>query len=190
MKLKGIVLAGGMSRRFGADKALALLNGKTLIEKTFSLLKENHLDPVVMINQEKDYSMLDYPIERDIIPDKGPLGGLYTACRLFKGFSLVVATCDMPNMTGRVLKRLLKHHQSGSPITVFRLKQGKTQPFPGVYESDLAEQILEWLEREQLSMQSFIRSHSNACLVPWRFYPEKLYNVNERPDLVRLQQKS
>ena len=38
MRLLGVVLAGGQSRRFGRDKALALLDGRPLIDHALAAL--------------------------------------------------------------------------------------------------------------------------------------------------------
>ena len=44
--VKGIVLAGGKSSRFGEDKATAKIEGVTLLEKAAFLLKEKRLSQV------------------------------------------------------------------------------------------------------------------------------------------------
>ena len=49
--IRGLVLAGGKSSRFGSDKALALYEGMTFLERATSLLEALNLKPVVVTRQ-------------------------------------------------------------------------------------------------------------------------------------------
>jgi len=68
----GAVLAGGKSSRFGSDKALALLEGKRLIDRAVTAL-EPYCDKVVVVgrNDSAHDCVPDWPQ-----PDCGPLGGI------------------------------------------------------------------------------------------------------------------
>ncbi|WP_253185957.1 molybdenum cofactor guanylyltransferase [Novosphingobium sp. NDB2Meth1] len=66
----GAVLAGGQSSRFGSDKALAALGGRTLLERAVASL-ETQCDGVIVVG-------------RGEVPDRpcagmGPLGGINAA---------------------------------------------------------------------------------------------------------------
>lgn len=117
MKFQGIILAGGKSRRFGEDKALAKIEGDLMIKKVAGFLISLKLRPVVIANDPGKYSFLPYSILKDIRPEQGPLGGLYTACHHFPGSSLLVLTCDMPFVGPRLLRKLLDQHKRRSKIT-------------------------------------------------------------------------
>jgi molybdenum cofactor guanylyltransferase len=71
----GAVLAGGRSTRFGSDKALAELGGRTLLARAVEAL-EGHCDAVVVIGRETAPAptMPDWPRA-----DMGPLGGIAAA---------------------------------------------------------------------------------------------------------------
>ncbi|HUD93170.1 molybdenum cofactor guanylyltransferase [Sphingobium sp.] len=87
----GAVLAGGRSSRFGSDKAMALLDGKTLLDHAMAGLAP-HVTEVVICGREG--GLTDRPR-----PDMGPLGGLNAALHhaLSHGFTGVLTTgCDMP----------------------------------------------------------------------------------------------
>lgn len=71
----GAVLAGGKSSRFGSDKALALLDGQTLIARAVNALS-SLCDAVVVVGRET--------APAPVLPDRpragmGPLGGLAAA---------------------------------------------------------------------------------------------------------------
>lgn len=76
-RLLGCVLAGGQSRRFGSDKALALWRGRTLLDHAIVMLG-GRCDAVVVAGrtlQDVD-CVADWPSA-----GQGPLGGLAGALR-------------------------------------------------------------------------------------------------------------
>lgn len=182
MKLKGIVLAGGKSSRFGEDKALAKWGGTTLLERALGLLSALDLDPEVIVSPDKKYSLLTCPTHNDIIPEKGPLGGLYTAFSLFPESALLVLTCDMPFLTQDVLRELVREHQkSGCPV-VFDTPQGR-QPFPGIYLSAFKTQAQECLHSERPSIKHFLSRIPQLKVLPAPSDTKIFVNVNTREDL-------
>ena len=67
MKTLGAVLAGGRSRRFGSDKALATLDGRTLLDHALAAIHP-YCDATVVVGRGE---IADWPA-----PDMGPLGGM------------------------------------------------------------------------------------------------------------------
>ena len=83
----GAVLAGGLSSRFGSDKALAALGGQTLLARAVAAL-ETQCDSVIVVGRG---DMHDRPR-----PGMGPLGGINAALHhaASEGFSAVL-TCGV-----------------------------------------------------------------------------------------------
>lgn len=102
----GAVLAGGQSSRFGSDKALALLDGQTLLALALARLAPWCADVVLVGRDEPDLRCVpDWPG-----PGLGPLGGMAAALRHARdaGFAWVL-TCgvdspglpdDLPGLLG------------------------------------------------------------------------------------------
>jgi molybdopterin-guanine dinucleotide biosynthesis protein A len=184
--MRGLVLAGGRSVRFGEDKALALYNGKRLIDRAKDLLEDVGLKPVVVTRREVDYSFLRCPVLRDRIPEKGPLGGIYTAMSAFKCTSFLVVTCDMPALTPSILSGLLKNHESRFLITAYSTTDGMIQPFPAIYEPGLSGILFEKLEREELSMRALIKKIPGKRVLRWQGEQAPFININSRVALSAL----
>ena len=94
-RILGAVLAGGGSRRFGSDKALAELHGQTLIDRAIHDLSAC-VEAVAVCGRDIPgrLSLPDRPRA-----DIGPLGGLNAALHhaASHGFAGVLSTgCDMP----------------------------------------------------------------------------------------------
>ena len=79
MGVLGVVLAGGLSRRFGEDKALALVDGVPMALRVAEAMRAAGL-PVVLAAPDDRLACLGLPLL--IEPDEGPrhpLRGLWAA---------------------------------------------------------------------------------------------------------------
>jgi molybdenum cofactor guanylyltransferase len=102
VSLLGALIAGGASRRFGSDKAAALLNGKALLDHVADGLAPQ-ADAMIICGHAHATltSIADRPA-----PHLGPLGGLCAALEYARvqGYEAVLsAGCDVlpvPNLAG------------------------------------------------------------------------------------------
>lgn len=105
MKVLAAILAGGQSRRFGSDKALALVGGTRLIDRVAAVLRPQSDALVVCGRHDAAFACLpDWPE-----PGLGPLGGLNAALRHARagGFDAVLsASCDVPNLPANLRQKL------------------------------------------------------------------------------------
>ena len=88
-RILGVVLAGGLSTRFGSDKALAELGGRSLLDRALAML-ERQCDAVIVAGRS------DAPCA--VVADRpragmGPLGGLNAALHhaAARGFDAVLS---------------------------------------------------------------------------------------------------
>lgn len=93
MMILGAIIAGGQSRRFGGDKAAAMLHGKALIDHIADAMGPQCDRIIICGRQWPGYAdIADRPA-----PDLGPLGGLCAALHYAQqhGFGEVItAGCD------------------------------------------------------------------------------------------------
>ncbi len=181
--IRGLVLAGGKSSRFGSDKALAVYDGVRLVERAVSLLDSLGLKPIVSLRRGADYAFLNCLSVYDRLPDEGPLGGLYTALSTFKDVPFLVVTCDMPALNEGVLTGLLNGRKPGASMTVYSV-EGRVQPFPGIYEPSLLESVRAQLKLGRRSLQALIEAASDVRQIEWEGDTSPFLNVNRREDLV------
>lgn len=130
-RILGAILAGGRSRRFGSDKALALLDGVTLIDRAIAALAPQ-VEAVLICGREVPgrLSVADRPG-----PDLGPLGGVAAALTyaLANGYGAVVTMpCDMPSLPADLVERLCA---AGAPSVVAEM------PVVALWPSSLAGQL-------------------------------------------------
>lgn len=109
--LMGVVLAGGRSRRFGADKALFNLAGRPMAAWALDALKAATALQVVVGNDPRVADALGVPGRPDRLPNRGPLGGLQSglAWAREEGYGGVfLLACDLPLMSAGLVARILE----------------------------------------------------------------------------------
>ena len=171
-RILGAVLAGGRSRRFGSDKAVALLAGTTLIDHAIAALAAQ-CDAVVVCGRTVTgrTCVADRPAA-----DLGPLGGLNAALHhaAGNGFDAVASVpCDMPILPPDLIGRL---RAAGSTSFVAAM------PVVGLWPARLAAELDRHLaEGGDRSMWRWI---ARVAALPLTI--EGLANVNTPDDLARL----
>lgn len=92
----GVLLAGGKSRRMGEDKRFLSVGAETLFERSLAVLRSIFQTVFVVIAQDSPALRSDVPVFRDLIPECGSLGGLYTGLKQAETPYVFVVACDMP----------------------------------------------------------------------------------------------
>jgi molybdopterin-guanine dinucleotide biosynthesis protein A len=131
LALSVVVLAGGQSARMGTDKSFVRVLGRPLIEDVLAQLAGLGTETILITNQPDDYRYLGVPLFGDVLPDKGALGGLYTALHSAAQPHVLCVACDMPFVIRPFLDYMLSLRSEGDAI-VPRL-DGEAEPFRAVY---------------------------------------------------------
>lgn len=136
------ILAGGISRRFGADKALIRLatNRPTLIEQTVSIARALS-DDIRVVGHDRFAGLgLGVPIVPDDHPGQGPLEGIATALRYSDRLRLLVLACDMPCLSLSLL-RLLVERPSAADVIIPRTNDGQWHSMHAIYRTSVLRPI-------------------------------------------------
>jgi len=171
MRILGAIFAGGQARRFGSDKAMALLNDRPLIAHVAERLSAQAADLVICGRQWNGYVGLD---DRPC-PDMGPLGALCAALHHATqyGFDAVLTSgCDLPDLPIDLAACL-----APPPSLV------KGQPLLGLWPSELSPLLDDYLAAsDDLSMTGW-RRHCSARIVE---IGRAVANINTPGDLAML----
>ncbi|HET8627850.1 MAG TPA: molybdenum cofactor guanylyltransferase [Thermomicrobiales bacterium] len=105
--LSAAILAGGQSRRMGADKALLRLtpDGPTLVERVAAAVAAVASETLVVANDDR-LAFLSLRIVPDTYPGAGALGGIYSAVAAAAHEHCLVVACDMPFLSVPLLRAL------------------------------------------------------------------------------------
>lgn len=151
--ITGIILAGGKSSRMKHEKAFLKLGAKTIIEELISRLKKNFCKLIIIANDTRKYMEFGLEMASDILPEKGPLGGIYTALVKSDSFYNFVFACDMPFINQDLIRYMLKECR-GYDITIADYN-GRLQPLCAIYSKNCIEPIKKQLEKNELKIRDF-----------------------------------
>ncbi len=151
--MTAIILAGGKSSRMGRNKALLKIEGKSFIERQIDLLREIFEDIIISANTPSDYAFLHLPVIKDVFPEKGPLGGIYTGLMESKSPHTFFLACDMP-FVELPLIRHLKGLLRGVDVVVPKSGRG-LEPLHAFYSKKCIGPIKRELDRNNLRIISF-----------------------------------
>ncbi len=141
--LDAIVLAGGKSRRFGSDKASALLRGQPLLQWVTSALDEV-CERIVIVRAAHQAlpevtSRADIVVVDDLFEAKGPLAGLVAGFSAARGDLCFATACDAPLLQPglvRYLASLADNHDVVCPLV-----DGFHQPLSSIYRRTTCEPL-------------------------------------------------
>jgi molybdopterin-guanine dinucleotide biosynthesis protein A len=138
----------------GQNKALMSLGGSRLIERVVGVLRQVFPTLLLVTNTPEDYAPLGVAMVGDVYPDKGSLGGIYSALyHAQTPYSFVVA-CDMPFLQAAVIRYLLA--QTAGYDVVMPDVHGEMQPLHAVYSQACLPAILRRLEANRLKIVGFL----------------------------------
>ena len=168
-EIEAVVLAGGLSRRMGIDKAAIRIGGRTLLGHARALAAAAGLSVRV--------------IREDSVARCGPLGGIATALQSTRSSVVVFLACDMPFVPAAALQQLLRGLKHTTPAA-FSVDGEKGFGFPFALRTEQARPaVVSAIRRGEFSLQRLARA-LGATFVPsarsthWRWM-----NVNTPEDL-------
>ena len=149
------IIAGGQSRRMGRDKAFVELGGKALIERVIERSADlGQAETILITNKPTEYAHLGLPMHGDILPDKGSLGGIYTALMKASSQSVLVLACDMPFVNRSLLRFMIEQMDENTDIVVPRV-DGYPQGLHAIYKKTCIAPIAEQLAANRLKIIRF-----------------------------------
>lgn len=183
--IAGVILAGGHSRRFGSNKAFACCRGRMLIDHALDLLAPACGEIIIATDRPEIFHETESraSIVRDVVPDKGPLGGIVTAMRSTAKQYFLILGCDI--MAGAdTIGALVR---GGTGETRVASVDGRPQYLCGVYPREILPHFEECIERGILSMKAALKyvTGVNFTAVP----PVSISNINTRKDLAEYERR-
>lgn len=139
MNIEAYILVGGRSTRFGSDKALAVFDGMTLAERAYMRMsdafgKEN---VYFVARDEESFAAeavrLDAPFVADVIEDRGPVGGLYTALTHASTDWIFLFACDLTDVTWSYISALKGKISDPYGAVIPEQPDGRPQPLCAFY---------------------------------------------------------
>lgn len=199
MKLAGIILCGGASRRMGTPKGNLPFGSETLLQRVVRIVGSATSPIVVVAAAGQELPRLQFPsvagddsterplVVRDSQPDCGPLEGLRTGLAALTGQAdaVFVAGCDTPLITPAFIRRMVDLLGDAKIAAV--ASGGFRHPLGAVYRPSVLpdiERLLAAGERRAMSLLDDVTARAMTRMVDSSeladFDPDlhSLFNVN------------
>ena len=142
-RVTGIVLAGGRSSRFGSDKLVAEIDGRSLLELAVESVGAVATDVLVVCAPDdgRPLPAATVPVRRVADPEAfgGPLVGLRVGLEIASEPIVVVIGGDMPSIRPEVLRLLVTVLTLGEGIAATVLAaRGRLVPLPAALRTGAA----------------------------------------------------
>lgn len=146
----GVVLAGGRSVRFGAEKAVAIFSGQPLLMWATRRLQRTCANVAVNARPDTEAEALARAAGFTILPDEpgdplGPLSGVKVGLRWAQALgarALAVSPCDVPRLPDDLFPRLIE--AAGHGAAMAQTAQGR-QPLCAVWPVSALSRVSEAL---------------------------------------------
>lgn len=189
--MTSIILAGGKSSRLGRNKALQVIDGKSLIQWVVDSLSTFSTEIIIVTAMGKTipcYSTTEIKTVADIYPEKGPLVGIYSGLISSSGSRAMAVGCDTPFLSVSLL-RYMTQICSIYDVVVPRV-ENKLEPLCAVYSKNCSNPIQRLLEQDELRIDRLFGMVKVKYIGEDevnRFDPEHLsfFNINSQADLDR-----
>lgn len=173
----------------GEDKRYLLVGEQTLLERSLAVLQTVFREVVIVIAQDSaPLDRMACPVIRDLIPDCGSLGGLYTGLKQASTGQVFVVACDMPFLSPSVIGHFL-NLRTQVDIVMAKLSNG-LHPMHAVYGKECVQLLEQMIAARNLKIQDlaghsalrvrFVTDTDLAALDPTA---RSFHNVNTLADL-------
>ena len=187
----GVILAGGKSRRMGANKALMQLGEDSLIGHIIRRMRLVTDELLLITNSPTEYAHLDLPMHADVIPNTGALGGIYTGLTSASYDAVICVACDSPFLEPKLLTYLVSVLGEYDAVMPYTSNHNDTQiilqTLCGVYSKRCLPIIASMLQASELrvhALQEWARVQSVSPEVWQKLDPEGMsfFNINTPAD--------
>ncbi len=189
----GVILAGGESRRFGGNKAMADWHGRPMIAKIAADVAAICDHTLLVSNTPEEFSFLGWRTVADIRPGYGPLAGLEAALAASDTNHIFLTGCDLPCLSGELIRYLFSRRADSR--AVIPTGPGGIEPLCAVYRRDLLPEVSGLLDQGELRLRKlaemdgilFIDAKETSTVAPGSLI---FANANRPGELERIREAS
>ncbi len=203
--LSVIILAGGQSSRMGRDKALIVVEGIPLLQRTCAIALQCAPQVLVVTAAMRDYSKVVPDrcglIEETLLPGnskpQGPLvgfaQGLAQSQTQIKAEWVLLLACDLPRLNQAVLQLwILQLAWVGGAIALLPKGEKGWEPLCGFYRTDCLPSLTQFINRGGRSLQVWL-AQEIVQTIQFSDDPDEnrqeqamLFNCNTPDDLLQI----
>ena len=160
LPLTALILCGGRSKRMGRPKAFLPYGGTTMINHMVNIVRDLFAETFIIANEPEQFEDLEVDVVKDILPYRGPLGGILSGLLVAQYNHAFVIACDMPLIEVSLIRQLVSQRE-GHDVVVAAHQEG-IEPLFGVYSKACIKPLEESLFNGDLSLKDFLSGLDSA----------------------------
>ena len=190
-----VILAGGKSRRFGADKAVAKLGDKSLIDYTINKLEPKFAEILVITNNPKQVSKNNIFFIKDTMSGQlGPLVGILSAMEWVKNNDknyewIISFPCDTPFFEEEIIDKVINSQKSSDKKLLFLKSGNKRHNIFGLWSIELMEQLRNDINQGARKVEDWANKIGTEIVEINSKSDKSFLNINTKLDLEEAQKK-
>jgi molybdenum cofactor guanylyltransferase len=193
VKIVGLLLAGGQSRRMGGgDKALRLIGGVPLLDRVIERMRPQVETLVLNANGDPArFAGFGLPVVPDSVPDyAGPLAGVlagldWTAEHRPDCAYVVSVPTDAPFLPRDLVSRLVRGMENSAADLACAASGGQPHPVIGLWPVRLREDLRRAVADETIRKVDVWTARHRLTIVPFPSEPlDPFFNANRPEDLM------
>ena len=190
-----VILAGGKSRRFGADKAVAKLGDKSLIDYTINKLEPKFAEILVITNNPKQVSKNNIFFIKDTMSGQlGPLVGILSAMEWVKNNDknyewIISFPCDTPFFEEKIIDKVINSQKSSDKKLLFLKSGNKRHNIFGLWSIELMEQLRNDINQGARKVEDWANKIGTEIVEINSESDKSFLNINTKLDLKDAQKK-
>ena len=187
----GLVLAGGLSRRFGRTKSDLAFQGETLAQRAADAVWPHCASVLISVGPGGENPAPGFAVVQDRPPaGRGPLAGIDAAFRITGDADLLVLACDYPKVGSDLMRIIVQAADDEDEIVMPVDTRGRDHPLVALWRRSTAPVVAEALREERLKVRALLADCRVRRLGP-RLFPgldagRVLLNLNRPSDLEML----
>jgi molybdenum cofactor guanylyltransferase len=157
------------------------LNESVFIEQIVKALQKASIGNITIVSASAAYDFLNCNRIEDIYPDKGPVGGIFTALSHSQTEQNIILSVDIPLISAEIITWLIANINYEKQITQVKVGN-KTSPLIAVYSKNTVTVFEEHLKREQLRLKMVVEAIPHQTIEVPEEWCALLQNINTKED--------
>ena len=191
--LSGIILAGGLSRRLGRNKAVENIKNKPLLSIVYDSIKPFVNELIIVVNNKQRQEELSFLKNANFATDEynnsGSLGGIYTGLLKANNEKTLVVACDMPFISPSIISLMISKIKSSADIIIPET-EGFKHSTHAIYSKSCIEIIKKNLDDNNLKISNIFNMCKTKIISENEIYTTEPYtksffNINNEMDLTK-----
>jgi molybdopterin-guanine dinucleotide biosynthesis protein A len=191
IRISGVILAGGDSKRFGGiTKSNITVGGESIISRIINIVRDLFDEIIIVTNTPEEFRKYNrYIIVRDQFLKAGPLGGIHAALKAASCEAVFVFACDMPFLNKKlIIEQIDAFNNDDYDILVPKIGRN-IEPLHAIYRKTLLGDLEKFLtENKNKPVRDFLSEMKTGYfLIEETDESKKAFiNINSPDDIVSI----